>query len=78
MTRALRTLDWLANRMHDGCFQSGIISVQDIALTCFIMWTESRGPIDWRGRPQIESLIGNLEGRTSFVTTTPRPLQLKA
>lgn len=77
MTRALRTLDWLANRMKDGCFQPGIISVQDIALASFILWTESRGPVDWRGRPQIEGLIGNLEGRTSFVTTTPRPLQLK-
>jgi glutathione S-transferase len=77
MARALRTLDWLEKRMQDGCFQPGIISVQDIALACFILWTESRGPIDWRGRPQIESLIGNLEGRTSLVTTTPRPHRLK-
>jgi glutathione S-transferase len=77
LTRALRTLDWLEKRMQGGCFQPGIISVQDIALACFILWTESRGPIYWQGRPQIESLIGNLEGRTSFVTTTPRPHRLK-
>jgi glutathione S-transferase len=77
MTRALRTLDWLEKRMQDGCFQPGIISVQDIALTCFILWTESRGLIDWRGRPQIENLIGNLEARASFVATMPRPLRLK-
>jgi glutathione S-transferase len=77
MIRALRALDWLANRMRDGCFQPGTISVQDIALTSFILWTESRGPIGWRGRPQIEKLIENLEGRASFVATTPRPHQLK-
>ena len=77
MTRALRTLDWLAKRMQDGRFQSGLISVQDIALASFILWTESRGPIEWRGRPQIENLIGRLENRVSFVATKPRPNPLK-
>jgi len=77
MTRALRTLDWLAKRMQDGRFQSDLISVQDIALASFILWTESRGPIEWRGRPQIENLIGRLENRVSFVATRPRPNRLK-
>jgi hypothetical protein len=77
MTRALRTLDWLATRMREDCFQPGILSVQDIALASFILWTESRGPIAWRGRPQIEKLIGRLEKRASFVATVPRPHALK-
>ncbi|WP_162914081.1 glutathione S-transferase family protein [Taklimakanibacter lacteus] len=77
MTRALRTLDWLEKRMEEGCFQPGILSVQDIALACFILWTESRGPIAWRERPQIERLIGNLESRASFIATRPRPLKLR-
>lgn len=77
MTRALRTLDWLEKRMQVGGFQSGHISVQDIALAAFILWTESRGPIQWRGRPQIERLVGSLESRASFVATVPRPHRLK-
>ncbi len=77
MVRVLRTLDWLGARMEEGCFQPGLISVQDIALTCFILWTETRGPIAWRGRPQIEMLVRKLEGRHSFLATAPRPHQLK-
>lgn len=77
MIRALRTLDWLEARMQDGGFQAGHISVQDIALTAFILWTESRGAIAWRGRPHIESLVGALEGRASFIATAPRPHRLK-
>lgn len=77
MTRALRTLDWLEKRMQVGGFQPGHISVQDIALAAFILWTESRGPIQWRGRPQIERLVGSLESRASFVATVPRPHRLK-
>jgi glutathione S-transferase len=77
MVRALRTLDWLETRMQEGGFQPGHICVQDIALTAFILWTESRGAIAWRGRPKIERLVGSLEGRPSFVKTTPRPNPLK-
>jgi glutathione S-transferase len=77
MVRALRTLDWLEARMQEGGFQPGHICVQDIALAAFILWTESRGAIEWRGRPKIERLVGSLEGRSSFVRTTPRPNPLK-
>lgn len=73
MIRGLRTLDWLEARIQEGGFQPGHISVQDIALVAFILWTESRGPISWRGRPKIERLVSALEGRPSFVKTTPRP-----
>lgn len=77
MIRALGTLDWLEKRMQDGGFQPGHISVQDIALSALILWTESRGPVAWRGRPQIERLVGALEGRASFAATVPRPHKLK-
>lgn len=75
LIRALRTLDWLETCMEEQGFQPGHISVQDIALAAFILWTESRGAISWRGRPKIVHLIGALEGRASFVATVPRPLQ---
>lgn len=77
ITRALRTLDWLERRMQNGRFQPGRISVQDIALATFILWTELRGPIVWRGRPHMERLVSALEGRASFAATVPRPHRLK-
>ena len=73
MERVAATLDWLEDRLGGGGFLPGVISVQDIALACFILWTESRGPIPWRGRPRIEALVALLEPRPSFQATTPRP-----
>lgn len=77
MSRVLATLDWLEARL-DGTagFQPGHISVQDIALAVFILWTESRGPIAWRGRPRTEALVARLETRASFQATAPRPHSL--
>jgi glutathione S-transferase len=75
MVRVLHTLDWLEQRLNLTGFQPDVISVQDIALTCFILWTETRGPIEWRGRAKMEALVGNLETRSSFGTTSPRPYQ---
>jgi len=77
LVRVYRALDWLEARIGGAGFQPDLISVQDIALACFILWTESRGPIAWRGRPKIEALIKKLENRPSFRTTVPRPHQLK-
>jgi glutathione S-transferase len=77
MVRVYRTLDWLEVRMGATGFQPDLVSVQDIALACFILWTESRGPIDWHGRPKIEALIEELETRPSFKKTVPRPHWLK-
>ena len=77
MIRVYRTLDWLEAKMGATGFRPGLVSVQDIALACFILWTESRGPIERRGRPKIEALITRLGTRPSFVETTPRPNQLK-
>ena len=77
MVRVYRTLDWLEDRLNATGFRPDVISVQDIALTCFILWTESRGPIEWRGRVKMESVVGRLESRSSFRSTVPRPHQLK-
>ncbi len=75
--RVIRVLDWLERRITGDGFQPGTISVQDIALACFILWSESRGPIAWRGRPGIEAMVARLQGRESFRTTAPRPHVLK-
>ena len=76
MVRVYHALDWLEQRIDKTGFQPDLISVQDIALACFILWAESRGPIEWRGRPKIEALIKRLESRRSFETTAPRPHRL--
>ena len=75
--RVYRSLDWLEGRICAEGFQPNVISVQDVALACFILWTESRGHIAWRGRPKVEALIRKLEVRPSFRTTVPRPFHLK-
>jgi glutathione S-transferase len=76
MLRVLTTLDWLEPRLGSNGFRPDGISIQDIALVCFILWTESRGPIKWRGRPKIERLVDKLAKRPSFTGTVPRPHQL--
>ena len=77
MLRVSAALDWLEDRMAGDGFQPGLISAQDIALTCFILWAESRGPIEWRGRRRIEAMIARLEQRASFAQTIPQPHALK-
>ena len=77
MIRTLATLDWLEARIGTGAFQPGTVSVQDIALACVILWTESREPIAWRGRPGIEAMVEALSARPSVLATRPRPHQLK-
>ena len=77
MVRVLATLDWLERRIGAGGFHPGTISVQDIALACLILWTESRGAIDWRGRPGIEAMLARLQQRPAFIATAPRPHVLK-
>lgn len=77
MVRVLATLDWLEARIGPDGFQPGVISMQDIALACLILWSESRGPIAWHGRPRIEALVGRMAARPSFAATVPRPHVLK-
>jgi glutathione S-transferase len=77
MVRVLATLDWLERRIGPMGFHPRMISVQDIALACLILWTESRGAIDWRGRPGIEAMVARLQQRPAFTATAPRPHVLK-
>jgi glutathione S-transferase len=74
MERVYRTLDWLEKQIGDDGFFPSQICVQDIVLACLILWTESRGPIDWRGRPKLEAVLAKLRVRPSFVDTAPLPL----
>lgn len=70
--RVQKTLDWLENAAQPSGFIPGVLSVQDIALACIILWTEARGSIRWRGRPRLEAIVENCAGRPSFVATTPQ------
>jgi glutathione S-transferase len=71
--RVQRTLDWLESKATVSGFFPGILSVQDIALVCLILWTESRRPIAWRGRARLEALVESSERRPSFAASVPRP-----
>ncbi len=73
MDRVLRTLDWLEERATPTGFLEGTLSVQDIALSCMILWTEARGAIAWRGRPKLEAIVSAGEQRPSFHATRPQP-----
>lgn len=73
LERALSALDWLESIAAPSGFMPNVLSVQDIALSSFILWTEARGPIAWRGRPRLEAIVGNCAGRSSFAATKPQP-----
>jgi len=71
--RITSTLDWLENRSEAAGFLPSLLSVQDVVFACIILWTESRGRIPWRGRPQLEAIVASMEQRASFRETTPAP-----
>lgn len=73
MERVQRTLDWLESRASPAGFMPGTLSVQDIALACIILWTEARGAIAWRGRPNLERIVDRCADRPSFRATKPQP-----
>lgn len=73
LERISATLDWLERRISPQGFDPEGLSLPDIALACFIFWTESRGPISWRGRARIEAVVASLAQRASFLETAPRP-----
>jgi glutathione S-transferase len=74
MRRIVHTLDWLEQRVGDGGFWPSTICVHDIVFTCLMLWSESRGPIKWKGRPGLESIVAKLMSRPSFLATEPSPL----
>lgn len=71
--RIAHALDWLGARIGTQGFRDDGIGLADIALACLLLWTESRGPIPWRGRPGIETMVSRMAARDSFVATAPRP-----
>ncbi len=73
MQRALDTLDWLEARLGPEGFRPGRLAIEDVALACILLWTDSRGPIAWRGRPRLEALVARCAARPSFQSTEPRP-----
>jgi glutathione S-transferase len=73
LERVSRTLDWLEARAKNSGFLPGVLSVQDVSLASFILWTEARGPISWRGRPKLEAIVTNCSERASFQQTKPQP-----
>jgi glutathione S-transferase len=71
--RANRTLDWLEAEATPAGFIPGVLSVQDIALSTIVLWTEARGGFPWRGRPRLEAIVAACSARSSFTATTPQP-----
>ncbi|MCV2867861.1 glutathione S-transferase family protein [Defluviimonas sp. WL0002] len=70
--RISATLDWLEARIGPNGFRDDGIGFADVALACLLLWTESRGPIPWRGRKGIEIMVERMAARPSFASTAPR------
>ena len=71
--RVSRTLDWLeAQAGLTGLFPD-VLSVQDITLASFLLWTDARGGFPWRGRPRLEAIVAACAQRSSFAATSPQP-----
>jgi hypothetical protein len=54
-------------------FLPGVLSVQDIASSCFLMWIDARGGFPWRGRKGLEAIAAICAERASFGATVPQP-----
>lgn len=72
MERVTKTLDWLEERARPSGFLPGVLSVQDIALSCTVLWTEARGRIPWQ-RPSLSAIVAACDRRPSFQATQPQP-----
>lgn len=70
--RVRQTLDWLEANATPSGFLPGLLSAQDIALSCLALWTEARGGFPWRGRPNLETIVAACEARPSFIETQPQ------
>ena len=72
MERVSKALDWLDERATPSGFLPGFLSVQDIALSCVVLWTEARGRIPWQ-RPNLSAIVAACESRPIFQATQPQP-----
>jgi len=71
--RVAKTLDWLEVRAGPDGFLPGVLSVQDIALGCILLWVDARGGFAWRRRPHLEKIVHRCAERSSFANTEPQP-----
>lgn len=71
--RVAHTLDWLEARAGPAGFLPEVLSVQDIALACILLWIDARGGFPWRGREKIEAIVAGCAERPSFAATCPQP-----
>lgn len=72
LKRIAAALDWLTALLGPEGFRPDGLSVQDVALTCILLWADSRGGPAWRGRPALDALADRLALRPSFTATAPR------
>lgn len=68
-TRVERCLDWLEDRVTDEGFAPGWFSVMDIAFLCPMIYAETRGIMNWRGRRRLDALADHHGSRPSMVAT---------
>jgi glutathione S-transferase len=71
--RVISTLDWLEGRATPDGFMPGVLSAQDVAVSCLLLWADARGGFPWRGHPLLEAIIGRCAVRPSFIDTAPQP-----
>jgi glutathione S-transferase len=71
LDRVYRLLDWLEREASPNGFLPGVFSLQDVWLISAIGWTEARIPIEWRGRPNLETTVGRCGSRESVLATVP-------
>ena len=71
--RVTSTLDWLEDRATSDGFIPRVLSAQDVAVSCLLLWADARGGFPWRGRPQLEAIVGGCAARPSFIATAPQP-----
>jgi glutathione S-transferase len=71
--RVIKALDWLEARAGGEGFLPAVLSVQDVALSCFVMWIDARGGFPWRGRKRLEAIAARCAERASFKSTAPQP-----
>lgn len=72
LERAQHTLDWLETQA-DKWLTGDQVAVADYALASILLWTDSRGPIEWRNRPKITRIVEEIDAGDSFAMTVPQP-----
>lgn len=65
-------LDWLEKRATPEGFVPGEFSILDLNLVITLQWLDFRKIAEWRGRPNIDSLVTFHENRHTLVATLPK------